>query len=160
MLYFYSSVLRSTISALTVNASRCLLFLLLTGCQVNSTRVNVEEDKKAAELFVDAYLINQKQGHQAAMIQAYSKEVWTVTPQEKMQQLFRKRGEVLGRLQHAVLADWQSKVVTGSNPSSTFQLQYKNQYEKGEALETFGLRTEHDSLKIINYNIQSDAFLR
>ncbi|MBO0358236.1 hypothetical protein J0X19_09805 [Hymenobacter sp. BT186] len=133
-----------------------------TSCHLNSSRTNSEEDKQIAEEFLLDYFSNQQMDSTAANFRLFSKQFWQVSPREKMEKMVAKRNEILGRLKSTELGQWQTVVVSGSDPASKYVLQYKNKYEKGEAVETFTMRREgaHDSIRIIGYNINSDAFLR
>ncbi|MBC8082129.1 MAG: hypothetical protein H7Z21_02855 [Hymenobacter sp.] len=139
-----------------------LLALTLTSCHFNSARTNREEDKQMAEEFMLDYFSNQQMGKTKANLRLYSKQFWEVTPREKMEQLLRKRDQLLGQLKSTEVGEWQTVVVSGSDPSSKYQLRYKNKYEEGNAVETFTMQREgpNDSIRIMSYNISSDVFLR
>ncbi|MBD2713816.1 hypothetical protein KBK19_02065 [Microvirga sp. STR05] len=138
-----------------------LLLLALTACHVNSSRLNDEQDKVVADEFMVDYFSNQQLGHTETNLRLFSSRFWQVTPRDKVTLLFRKRDELLGRLQDTALKDWTTKVISGTDPSGEYQLRYENQYANGTAIETFTLAREaNDSLRILSYNISSDAFFR
>ena len=133
----------------------------LTACHLNSSRTNDEQDKIVANEYMVDYFSNQQLGRNEANMRLFSPRFWQVTSREKMTNIFQKRDELLGRLQDTSLETWNTKVISGTDPSSEYQVLYKNKYAKGDAIETFTLvREANDSLKIIYYNISSDAFLR
>lgn len=145
-------------------ACALLLTTAFTACHFNfnSSRTNSEEDKQVAEEFLIDYFSNQQMDSTEANFRLFSKELWQVTSREKVKQLFKKRNQLLGRLKSTEIGEWQTEVVSGSDPRSNYRLQYKNKYEKGEAVETFTMQREgaNDSIRILSYNINSDAFLR
>ncbi|RPD46322.1 hypothetical protein DNI29_15080 [Hymenobacter sediminis] len=133
----------------------------LTACHFNSSRLNSEQDKAIADKLMVDYFSNQKSNQTQTNMQLFSSRFWQVASRDEMNQIFKKRDEVLGQLQDASLEKWQTKVTSGTKPSGEYQLQYKNTYTKGEAIETFRLEREaNDSLKIVYYNINSKEFLR
>jgi hypothetical protein len=146
----------------TFLASCCLLIgTLLTACHFTASRINREKDKKAAEELVGIFFENEQQNRPEANLQLFSKQFYKATSPQKLSQIFTKRNQLLGKLQRIELAAWETKVVSGTDPSSQYVLQYKNKYEKGDATETFSLlRDENDAIRINGYRLNSDAFLR
>lgn len=137
-----------------------LLISTLSSCQFNRTFTNREEDKKEAEQVTSKFyeLLKSKKYEETTAL--FSEKFFEVSDKEKLFQIYKITEEKLGALQEVAIGDWQTKVVIGTNPSSTYVLVYKNKYEKFESKETIRLTKETDGkIRILGYTINSDAFI-
>jgi hypothetical protein len=138
-----------------------VLVISLTACNVNRTYMNREEDKNEAQKVTDAFYTMVRDSNYNGTLKLYSDTFFTVSPKEKLFQVYLMSEKKLGRLQRAQLTKAESKVVEGSNPVALYALQYTNRYDSAQALETFQLRKERDGkIRILAYNINSDAFFK
>jgi hypothetical protein len=57
------------------------------------------------------------------------------------------------------VSQWETRIITGTNPSADYQFLYKNQYQKYLAEVTIRLTKDTDGkVRIIGYHINSDGF--
>lgn len=134
--------------------------ILIFGCQFNSQYINREEDKKVAEEVATEFfmLLNEKNYEAASRL--FSKEFYKVSTREKLMEIFLASENKLGKLKNLELNQWETKRVEGSNPSSHYQLLYHTYHEKYNAQQALGMVRENDSIKILSYRIDSEAFLK
>jgi len=141
-------------------ASAFFLIILFASCNFSRTYINREEDKQEAVQVVDQFYDKLAKGNYDAVDALFSSEFWKVTSKEKLHNLLIKKKEKLGSLKSKVLAKWETKKIEGSNSSANYALLYDNKYDKFEAKETFRLVLEQNQIRIIAFNINSDAFLQ
>ena len=141
-------------------ASALVFIILSASCNFSRTYLNREEDKQEAVKVVDQFYDRVAEGKYEAVDALFSSEFWKVTSKEKLHNLLIKKKEKLGKLNTKLLAKWETKRIESSNPSSNYALLYDNKYDKFEAKESFRLVMEKNQIKIIAFNINSDAFLQ
>jgi hypothetical protein len=139
------------------------VFLLIctSGCVFTSSRLNREEDKQDAEKVTNKFYSMIRSKNYDSGYDLFSDKFWAVTSVKRMNALYTATQKKCGDLVSIKLGDWQTKVVSGTDPSAEYQLTYNNHYQKYDAKESFILMKDDDGkIRIINYNINSDAFLK
>jgi hypothetical protein len=138
-----------------------LIILTCYSCNFNSTNLNREEDKQVGEKIMNTFFDDIKKHDYNATFALYSDKFWEVTSRDKMKQIYEMTTKKLGALTNTSVDKWETRIVKGTNSSAEYLYQYKNTYEKGEALETVRLvEEEGGKIKILAYNINSDNFLK
>jgi len=138
-----------------------LLSLTLGGCQFNSTRTNMAGDRKDAEKVTDKFHEFIKAKNYDSVYTLFSKRFFAVTPKAKMTEILTATQNKLGDLKSDSLAEWQTRIVEGTNPSSEYVFQYSEHHQKYDAKEQFNLTKEADGkIRILGYNINSEGFFK
>ena len=136
------------------------LCILTASCQFKSSMLNQDEDKAdAIQVIDDLYrLVDAKQYTEAQKL--FGEEFFTVTPKEKLTDIFENSREKLGYFKSNVLSDWATEEISGSVNKTDYRLVFDTGYEKNNARETFTLlKKENGPIKIIGYRVESPAFL-
>ncbi|HVS91335.1 MAG TPA: hypothetical protein VHE59_04835 [Mucilaginibacter sp.] len=133
--------------------------LFLTACTLNYTRTNRESDKEDAEKITSLLFYQLQRKDYAGADSLFSKDFFSVTTKEKLNDIFRFTQERLGDLQDTHLSDWQTKVVRGTDASSEYILLYGNTYKKSVGQVKITLKKDPDNkIRILGYTIRSDGF--
>lgn len=140
-----------------------VLFLLISiSCQkeLNFTRQNSDSDKRDAEkvtgAFFDNLLLNRTEQNTKLFSENFFKEI----PKEELVDFLQNIEGSLGKVNGKELDSWQTNVVSGTSPISEYLLVYKVEREKYPSIESFYLvKDVNDSIKILNYNINSKGLL-
>ncbi|HVV54472.1 MAG TPA: hypothetical protein VHC47_04080 [Mucilaginibacter sp.] len=135
------------------------LAALLTACTFTTSRTNSEEDRNAAEKVANKLFEILKAKNYDASYSLFSDSLWVNTKKETLKTLFTYSYDKLGDMQSDSLADWQTRIVSGTTNSADYQLIYKNHYQKGMAEVDIVLTGEKGRIKILGYHIKSDQFL-
>jgi len=135
------------------------LITIIAACTFTTTRTNRDEDRDAAEKVTNKLFEDLKSKNYDAAYSLFSDSVWVNTPKEKLKELFVYSDNKLGVMQNDSLADWKSRIISGTTNSADYQLIYKNHYEKGTAEVNIVLTQEKGKIKILGYHINSDQFL-
>lgn len=144
-----------------IYAALCLTTLLFTAtsCNVNSSYINREEDKKDAEKVADQfYELLQKKDFQK-VDPLLSTKFKAATSTEKLNDYLNGALNKLGEIKSEKLDHWESKVVKGTNPSANYVLYYVVERTKYQSKETVTLTAENNQIKIQGYNVDSDGLL-
>lgn len=136
----------------------CLL-LAATSCNFNSTYLNREEDKQDAEKVANQfYTLLQKKDFQK-IDPLLSNRFKATTSKEKLNAYLTGGLNKLGEIKSKKLDHWESRVIKGTNASANYVLYYVVERTKFQSKETINLTAENDQIKILGYNVNSDAFL-
>ena len=145
----------------TLSLAAILLTLIIGGCTFTSTRLNREEDKLDAQKVTNKFFDIVKTGNYAAAHDLFSDKFWKVTSPAHMNDIFTATQKKLGDIVNINLSDWETRVVSGTDPVAEYKLVYKNHHQKFDSVETFGLMKEDDGkIRILSYNINSDGFFK
>jgi len=137
-----------------------LLFISLSGCNFSSTYLNREEDKNDAEkIATKLYSCLEKKDYNE-LHKLISKRFWETTSATKLDDFLRTIDVKLGSIKSKNLDHWETKVIVGSKPSSTYILYYLVKREKFVARETVTLTKENNEIKILGYNVNSEGMLK
>ncbi|MEO3407154.1 DUF4019 domain-containing protein [Mucilaginibacter sp. CAU 1740] len=145
--------------------SICLAILAclitLSGCKFNSTYINREDDKQAAEKVTNKFFELIKAKKYNDTFKLYSDKFWTVTPKSKMLEIYTMSEKKLGELNSATVDNWETRRVEGSDPSAEYVFAYKTKHSKYQAVESIRLMREKDgSIKIVAYNVNSEGLFK
>lgn len=136
----------------------CLLFAA-TSCNFNSTYLNREEDKQDAEKVANQfYTLLQKKDFQK-IDPLLSNRFKATTSKEKLNAYLTGGLNKLGEIKSKKLDHWESRVIKGTNASANYVLYYVVERTKFQSKETINLTAENDQIKILGYNVNSDAYL-
>lgn len=137
------------------------LSITLLSCHMNVTYFNTEEDKNDAEKVTTEFYDKIKMQDFEGTYPLFSDKFFANTSQNKLSEIYLSLKQKLGTLQETKLDKWQTRQIIGTDRSRTYTLIYKNKYEKFDAIETIYLILEdNDQVKIVGYNIQSEALLK
>jgi hypothetical protein len=133
--------------------------LLLVACKFNMTYKNREADKQAAEqVLTRLYICLENKDYKSADT-LFSKEFYSVTTKDKLNEIFAMTDNKLGDIQDTNITEWQTEVVTGTDPSTDYVFQYANKYKYYEGQVLIHLRKDPDGkIRIVGYRIKSDGF--
>ncbi|WP_145859494.1 hypothetical protein [Pedobacter suwonensis] len=135
------------------------MLFFASSCNVNSTYINREEDKKDAERVANQfYEFLQKKEFQK-VIPLLSTKFKAATSTEKLNDYLNGALSKLGEIKSEKLDHWESKVVKGSNPSANYVLYYVVERTKYQSKETVILTAENNQIKIQGYSVNSDGLL-
>jgi hypothetical protein len=131
----------------------------LTSCSFNRTFTNREEDKKEAEQVTTKLYELLKNKKYKESTELFSEKFFEISDKERLFDIYKMTEEKLGAVQETNIDSWETKVILGTDPVSTYVLVYKNKYDKFEATETFRLTKEADGkIRILAFRITSKAF--
>jgi hypothetical protein len=135
------------------------LLFIASSCNVNSSYINREEDKKDAEKVADQFyaLLQKKEFHKIDLM--LSTQFKAATSTEKLNDYLNGALNKLGEIKSEKLDHWESKVIKGTNPSANYVLYYVVERTKYQSKETVTLTAENDQIKIQGYNVNSDGLL-
>jgi hypothetical protein len=137
-----------------------LMLVLFTSCNFSSTYLNREEDKNDAEkVSTKLYTFLENKDYKQ-LHKLISKRFWETTNPAKLDEFLQAVNNRLGMVKHKNLDHWETKVIIGSKPSSTYVLYYLVQREKFVAQETVTLTKENDEIKILGYNVNSEGLFK
>jgi hypothetical protein len=135
--------------------------LAIVGCQFKRTYLNSEEDKKDAEKVAQSFFESVKHKNYDSSMVFFSDRFFEVTSKDKLVKMFEMENKKLGNLKEISLSKSETSRTEGTNPSGSYELQYINTYDSAQATETIRMTLEKDKkIKILAYNINSDAFLK
>jgi hypothetical protein len=136
-----------------------LLVVVAGGCVFSTTYSNRAQDKQEAEKVNNLLFDDLKSKNYDAAYKLFSKDFFAATNKEKLSNIFTFTQDKLGNLKTAEVSQWETRIITGTNPSADYQFVYKNRYQKYPAEVTIRLTKETGGkLKIIGYHISSDGF--
>ena len=124
-------------------------------CSKNSTRINSEEDKIAADkiagAFYEAIRINSLEN----TLPVLSKDFFLYTSKQDYAAMMENFKAETGNLIRYELGNWDTQTENGKHPTGSYHLQYKVYYEKDTTTEIFNLIKESDDIRIVGYQIKS-----
>lgn len=136
-----------------------LMLISMTSCQFNSKRQNNAADREEAELVTEKFYAYVRSEMYDYTFELFSKKFYEVTTQNQLLDLYATLRTKLGKLYATKVDQWETLVVVGTNPQSTYTFVYLTEYEKFQAVETFTLTKEADGkIRIVSYRVKSPAF--
>lgn len=124
---------------------------------------NPVQETQDAQKFIEDYYAAIKADDYERVIGMHDDRFFEKTPRAEWEDILKNIKTKLGALQKTQHTGFRINANVGTNlPGTTMILQYKNQYEKYEADETFTLykATGTKDYKILGYNINSVGFLK
>lgn len=140
-----------------------IIFLFICSCKNDfyMQQKNQESDKREGEMITGIYFDNLLLEQPHENIDLFSSEFFKITSKEKFIEqnefIKNKLGKVLGK----ELKQWETSIISGTNPKSEYLFIYNVQREKYNSVETFYLMKDEatDSIKIYSYKIESEGLL-
>lgn len=132
----------------------CIIFSGMS-CSFNSTSLNSDADKTAADKIAVTFYEAVRENALEKTYPVLSKDFFLYTTKPEYEIMMGNFNRITGNLMNYELEKWDSKVVSGTDPSGSYHLQYKVYYDKDTTTETFNLIKEEDGIKIIGYQINS-----
>ena len=137
-----------------------LLPIFITSCHFSSKYQNRESDRKDAEK-VTAELFDclaQSDFEMAASL--FGEEFYKATTREELMNIFESTDNRLGKLKGTELVDWNTMVSEGAIEQDVYNLNYNSEFEKDRAqLKITLMKNDKGEIKVVGYNLQSNAFL-
>lgn len=124
-------------------------------CSNNSTSINSDEDKIAADKIVGAFYKAVKADSLENTLPVLSKDFFLYTTKQQYVAMMENFKSLTGKLIRYELSNWDTQTENGKHPSGTYHLQYKVYYENDTSTETFNLVKESEEIRIIGYQIKS-----
>lgn len=124
-------------------------------CSDNSTRINSDEDKIAADKIAGAFYKAVRIDSLENTLPVLSKDFFLYTTKQEYVAMMENFKSATGKLIRYELANWDTQTENGKHPSGSYHLQYKVYYEKDTSTETFNLIKESEDIRIIGYRIKS-----
>jgi len=136
-----------------------LSIFLIVGCQFNGTNYNEESAKEEGQAVTEVFYndIAKKDFTHAETL--FSEQFLKVTPKAELQKMFSTLSEKLGTYKSSKLVNWQTTNTVGTNASSLYVFDFEVDYDKYKSKEKVTLTKENGVVKILGYNVNSDAFL-
>lgn len=127
---------------------------------MNAANKNREEDKAEGERITNQYfdLLSKKQ--YLSVYTLLSPRLQALSPIDSIIRIYEMTEEKLGTIEDINLESWETFVQTGTSPKSEYVYKYKVKRTKFESEELFRLEKEGDSIKILQYKINSEGFLK
>ena len=129
------------------------ILLTITGCNINATYIDREDDKKVAEKCINIFYTNLKNNNLKYITSFFTDQFKKKTNEIEFNNFINNINTQIGILQMTTLDHWHTKIVVGTNSYSDYWFYYYNIYEKGGTKETIHLIKENDTIKIDAYNI-------
>ena len=137
-----------------------LLALAVCGCSMNTSNKNREEDKIEGERITQQYFDLLSKKEYQSVYNLCSPRLQSVSPIDSIIKIYQMTEEKLGTIEDIHLESWETLVQTGTDPKSEYFYRYKVKRTKFESEELFRLGKEGDSIKILQYKINSEGFLK
>lgn len=135
--------------------------ILISSCHFSNKYQNRESDLKDAEKVTAKLLVNIKESDFNKATELFGEEFYKVTSKEDLINIFESTETKLGELKNTELADWNSMVSEGAIEQGVYNLNYNAEFEKDTAkLKITLTKNENGEIKLVGYNIQSQAFLK
>jgi hypothetical protein len=141
--------------------STCVLFclILLFSCNRNATYSNRAEDKDDAQKITNVFYSLLRNEKYNDTYKLFSKVFFEVTDTLKLNEMYQMTYRKSGAIDSINLDHWQTEVKKGTNASLVYVLFFVVKREKYNSKETITLLKENDSIRIVGYHVDSDAFL-
>lgn len=137
-----------------LSAFSVLFLAIATGCVFTMTYNNREQDKKDAEKITNELFKSLKGKDYEAACGLFSNEFYAITPKDKLKGMFTEIQNDLGDMQTDSLAECNTKVVTGTEPSSEYFLIYKNHHQNHDAIDSVRMLKEADGkIRIVFFHV-------
>lgn len=134
-----------------------LISFLLISCSFNQTFSNRESDKKEAEKIPQKFYWEFRYGSNYDKIyDLFSEKFFEVTSKEKLNEINTVTQNEFGTIEDYNLVKWETFVMTGTNPRSEYVLTYDVKRSIGKTQETFSMRKENGTIKIVGYRVNHD----
>jgi hypothetical protein len=124
-------------------------------CSNNSTNINSDEDKIAADKIASSFYEAVRVSRLENTLPVLSNDFFLYTSKQEYVAMMENFKSATGNLIRYELGNWDTQTENGKHPSGSYHLQYKVYYEKDTATETFNLIKESEEIKIIGYQINS-----
>jgi len=134
--------------------------ILVTSCHFSNKYQNRESDRQDAEKVTTELFGFIKQSDFEKATEFFSDEFYKVTSKEDLMKIFKSTENKLGGLKSTELSDWNTMVSEGAIEQGVYNLNYDSEFEKDNAkLKLTLIKNENGEIKVVGYNIQSNAFL-
>lgn len=134
--------------------------ILATSCHYSNKYQNRESDKQDAEKVTTELFGYLKNSDFEKATKLFGDEFFKVTSKEDLMKIFESTRNKLGELKSTELADWNTMVSEGAIEQGIYNLNYNGEFENDSAKLKFTLiKNENGKIKVVGYNIQSNAFL-
>lgn len=132
----------------------------LAACSVNSTRLNdPKEIASARKIADDFYRTRLEQGDQFSYA-FFADTFYTATSKEELQEYYAYTEKCLGKLKKTHYMTGECEIVSGTDPRSLYTLVYENKYDSAMASEVITMTKENGHIRIMNYKVNSKAFMK
>jgi len=134
--------------------------ILATSCHFSNKYQNRESDKQDAEKITAELFGFIKQSDFDKATELFGEEFFKVITKEELMKIFESTQIKLGGLKSTELADWNTMVSEGAIEQGIYNLNYNSEFENDNAkLKLTLTKNENGEIKVVGYNIQSNAFL-
>jgi|SRR5690606_29900123 hypothetical protein len=134
--------------------------ILSTSCHFSNKYQNRESDKQDAEKITTELFGYMKTSDFEQATELFGDEFFKVTTKEDLIKIFESTQNKLGGLKSTELADWNTMVSEGAIEQGIYNLSYNGEFENDSAkLKLTLTKNENGKIKVVGYNIQSNAFL-
>lgn len=141
-----------------------LAFLILTlsmcSCNTNKTYNDRECDKAEGEIVVRKLYRAIHGGDYSNVVELLSTKFLNNTDTVQLFNLFRFANERLGTIDSMYLDSWQTSVMEGASPKSSYSFTFIVFRRKSPSKEMVKLEKENGEIKIVSYNIDSKKILQ
>ncbi|RZJ78940.1 MAG: hypothetical protein EOO47_12285 [Flavobacterium sp.] len=137
-----------------------LIVILIWSCNFNSTFINREEDKEDAEKIAEKFYGHLQKRAYSKLHALISERFWKTTSDDKLDDFLTSADDKLGPIKSKTLDHWETKIIKGTQSSSTYVLYYLVQREKHQSKETLTLTKEDGKIKILGYNLNSEGIFK
>jgi PBP1b-binding outer membrane lipoprotein LpoB len=143
---------------------RLLLILIIpilsTSCHFSNKYQNRESDKQDAEKITAELFGNITQSDFEKATELFGEEFFKVTSKADLIKIFESTKNKLGELKSTELVDWNTMISEGAIEKGVYNLNYNADFEKDKAqLKITLTKNENGKIKVVGYNIRSNAFL-
>lgn len=131
-----------------------LIAFFLVSCNFNKTYRNREEDKKEAEKITEKFYDLIKENNRPEAFKLIGKKFFETTNKKQLNQMMDDINAECGdKISDTQLTIWETFVSVGTNPKSQYVLSYKVKRNLQNTQEKITLEKDHDSIKIMGYNV-------
>ncbi|GGK35752.1 hypothetical protein GCM10007962_32620 [Yeosuana aromativorans] len=134
--------------------------ILATSCHFSNKYQNRESDKLDAEKITTELFGLIKQSDFEKATELFGEKFFKVTTKEELMKIFESTQNKLGGLKSTELVDWNTMVSEGAIEQGVYNLNYNSEFENDNAKIKLTLtKNKSGEIKVVGYNIQSNAFL-
>ncbi|MBD3581932.1 hypothetical protein [Flavobacterium selenitireducens] len=130
----------------------------LVSCQFNSTNSNREQDKVEAEAVSENFFKVLSTKDYAKTLPFFSENFFAVATKDELLKFYARNDSILGDMQERKLREWNTTVVSGTNPRSEYVLVYDIKRTNYMSEEIVTLEKEQETIKILGYRVNSEAY--
>ena len=102
--------------------------LAMASCNFNTTRNNLKSDRDRAIAISDKLFDCLEHNNYDCADKLFSKKFFEATPKDSLHKVYSISKEVLGEFKVRTLEEWETSVVSGTNPAAEFLLIYNDFY--------------------------------